>query len=855
LYIFGESIFAYSPFFSHFFQVGCVGDSGYRRQGYLMQHFHVLIERLQAIYGTEYKITNYIASQLPSVKPTIQIISLQSLLDPDFVKKNITAVSTFYVAPKDTRKTDPEMARKLGLLSLVKPEIQQQADCQAHKSKSKSARLRDISKYGSREQNSLKMLSTWKIPGAYDPTAHTAAADFMISLAQDPKKISEFQENPGKLSNEATGILPWQTKYLSSGNRAMVRLAVKPNSNNAARAAAIELLTSNSFCKSYADEMKKYVHDPDLDTKLTAFLELHGFKTTPDAVQNALQELRESSLLPWRQVYHTSVGILEIRCKNANDKGHVIWKDAPIQNFTFSSSTLTWDADTVNQSSAVLKFTTEDGLPLFTGKLWDKNQPQPASQNINGAIENFKSPLSVWRGNYRTTTLAKGSKRQGIPGLEMAITFSKTNPVGTVECGGKPVADFKFKNKTLSWAYGEITFFASKATVSEPSVEKFYGYIWNEGEGKPAGYNFWGTKDTTFLQPWSGKYETFIGPEGKAKEGGELIINGGVNIASSAIQYERKNIKNFQFNNPVLSWQDDGKNVEIRFEVFKNKKLGFLGKMWSTNDSKPSNNNFEGLFDSIYLDAWLGCYYTKNGAGPGKTTNGQPFSIVKQENDYLITYNGNLIKNYHYDSAKRNLQWSTSGNNSNGSLQFYIPPPDKETGLHFFGKVWANGQPTPNATNFWGSTVPFPGAGSSGNGEQQLVQLVENLVTIALIELLKYAWKKFKKWWKSKRDGSSKEEEDKLKKESEEADDKAENQEEKVNDQEAKTDELDPEVDPSPEPPIPPDPAPEPPSNAVETDTDTTDTDTTETDTDTDVDTDVDVDTDIDIVVDICSLM
>jgi hypothetical protein len=90
-----------------------------------MQHFHILIERLQAIYGTEYKITHYIASQLPSVKPTIQIISLKSLQDPDFVKKNITAVSTFYVAPKDTRKTDPEMARKLGLLSLVKPEIQQ----------------------------------------------------------------------------------------------------------------------------------------------------------------------------------------------------------------------------------------------------------------------------------------------------------------------------------------------------------------------------------------------------------------------------------------------------------------------------------------------------------------------------------------------------------------------------------------------------------------------------------------------------------------------------------------------------------------------------------------------------------
>ena len=304
------------------FQVGCVGDKGWRRQGYLMQNFHLLIERLQSIYGTKYKITNYIASQLPSVKPRIQIVSLKSLEDPDFVKKNITSISMFYIPPKDTRKTDPEMARKLGLISIVKPEIQQEA-IQTQKSDSQPAKLRDISRYGSREQNSMKMLSTWKVPGAYDSTPNTAAAQFMISLAQEPKKLSEFQENPGKLAKEINGISLLQERYLASGNRAMVRL------------------------------------------------------------------------FPWHQVYHTSSGILEIRCKNAGDKGQVIWKDAPIQNFTFSSSTLTWKADTVNQSSAVLKFTTEDGLPLFIGKLWDNNQSPPDSENIMGGIKNFKSPLSV----------------------------------------------------------------------------------------------------------------------------------------------------------------------------------------------------------------------------------------------------------------------------------------------------------------------------------------------------------------------------------------------------------------------------------------------------------------------------
>ena len=339
-------------------------------------------------------------------------------------------------------------------------------------------------------------------------------------------------------------------------------------------------------------------------------------------------------------------------------------------------------------------------------------------------------------------------------------------------------------------------FYESKATVSDPSVEKFYGYIWSEGEEKPAAYNFWGTKDTTFLQPWSGKYKTFIGPKGKTRGGDELIVNGGKDIATSTVKYAGKEVKNFQFNNPVLSWQDSEKNVEIRFEMFSNKKLGFSGKMWSTDRSKSSALNFQGLYDAIYLDAWLGVYYTKNLVGVGKTADGQPFSIVKHGKDYRIIYNGSLIKGYSYAGSERRLHWFTDENNSSGTLQFHIPHPDKGTGLRFFGTVWEKGQLNPNETNFWGSTVPFPGGGSSGgNGNKQLENLVENLLTIALIEWLKFAWKKFKNWLKSKKDGSSKEDQDKLKKESEEADEKVENQEEKVNDQGAKTDELDPEAD------------------------------------------------------------
>ena len=760
------------------------------------------------------------------------------------------------------RKTDPEMAKKLGLHSAAVIERQYQAVQSPENSdpiaesdskvrqQSKTSNQRNIANYGPREQKSLKMLSSWSVPGAYDFTPTTAAAKFMISLAPDPQKMEEFNKHSGKELQKTTGILPWQAKYLTSGNRAMVRLAVKPNNTNAAREAAIELFTNGSFGKAYAEEARKYAHDPSADQKLTTFLELHGFKTTPDAVLEAVKRLRQSSLLPWHQVYHTKFGNLEIDCQRATYKGNIIWNEVPIQGFTFTSSTLSWKAEGVNESSAALSFTTQDNLPMFNGKYWKKGEKEPSTANIVGTIENFVSPLSVWRGNYRTIQLVHGSQTKGAPGPELSINFSAANPDGIVKLGGKPLVNFKFNQKKLSWENGEITFFVEKATVSHPPIEKFYGKIWAADQSKTSHFNFWGTKDATFLKPWSGRYKTYIGPNGKEKPSEELIVNGGLTVETSTVQFG-KTINKFQFNNPVLSWEagnGNDNNAQIRFEVFKNGSLGFEGMMWQAKEAKPMETNFEGVVDSIYLDAWCACYYTKVRETGDKVMDGEPFSITKSDNKcYRITYKGEEISNWNYSGAKRNLHWSSKDNNTNGSIQFYVPPPEKGTRLCFFGKVAEKGATIPVKTNIWGSTVPFPGV--SGNSTQQLEQLLANILTIALIEFLKYAWKKYKRWLKSKMDGEPKEQQEQLKKEYEDVDEKVNQLEDELNEESAKFDELEPEVDPSPEPPTPPDPAPEPPSNEV------VDTDTDTTDVDTDTDTDVDVDTDIDIVVDICSLM
>ena len=96
-------------------QVGCVGDLCFRRQGYLNHNFHVLIKYLQEAYCEEYVITHYIAAQFPMCSALIEHIPLNDFMEND-VAKRVTGISTFYIPPRDARAVDPGMAVTLGLV-------------------------------------------------------------------------------------------------------------------------------------------------------------------------------------------------------------------------------------------------------------------------------------------------------------------------------------------------------------------------------------------------------------------------------------------------------------------------------------------------------------------------------------------------------------------------------------------------------------------------------------------------------------------------------------------------------------------------------------------------------------------
>jgi hypothetical protein len=91
-------------------QIGLVGDPGHSSAGYDAHNLPILMETLQTIYGWDYEVVHYQASQYPICPPLIQRLPL-SALRSDMVG----SASTLYIPPKEPSSSDSLIARRLGL--------------------------------------------------------------------------------------------------------------------------------------------------------------------------------------------------------------------------------------------------------------------------------------------------------------------------------------------------------------------------------------------------------------------------------------------------------------------------------------------------------------------------------------------------------------------------------------------------------------------------------------------------------------------------------------------------------------------------------------------------------------------
>ncbi|CAH0055790.1 unnamed protein product [Clonostachys solani] len=489
------------------FQVGSVGDLGFNFSGFKNTKFQELVKLLLRTYGVNHPVVHYVASYLRVKDPVREHYTIKDLERPEIAKR-ITGISTFYIPPKDILPMTEKSAKALGLKMV--------SDMPANFSPYAA-----VEPYGKRETAAVKALDNHKSPKNYKKTRCSPALFHALkTLATDTRAARSYKKSPGGFAAGIEGLRADEKKALVSGNTGLLRLAMKASTTDVATQFVQAELRNPTLATQYASILKDNLNKPDGNANVEKWLEDQGYSTTIDAIYQAWEKMINSNLDTFDSVYATLVD------KKAGptvviQKGGVSVNGKAIVGFTYSASTLSWNASDGNASSAVLHLqvlTDDDGKPLppdayigpqFYGIYWAKDASKPSSTNAYGKIGVAPgpdpgpppvkpTPLSTFYDNYQTYLKDATGKYQKDSTLVVAAGSGTDS---TVTYGGKTIQKFVYSNQTLSWSAadgnntsGSISFYVNtNPTQTNPTPgNQFAGKQWASGATAPTGSNFFG---------------------------------------------------------------------------------------------------------------------------------------------------------------------------------------------------------------------------------------------------------------------------------------------------------------------------------------------------------------------------
>lgn len=376
-------------------QVGLIGELGYRRDGCLNTRFTILLDYLEEIYGPDQVVINYIGSRYPGIEPLGERHTIESLRDPKAQAK-VTGISTFYLPPSEPAAADNEMLLKLGL---IRP---------GQSIKNSSTALRVIDQYGPRERKAFEDFARFEVPMYYHWQADTAAARFILSLREDGELRANYRSNPHEV------VATWSSQLTTMDRRRLsmrdagamqlaakgVRTKVQPSSARMLR----ELLTKEKTSRSLLRSVRR-ANNPRTEVK--QWSKKHGYDADWNYVAEDLRITLRQSLYPWTGCYlakdsELSIVLYGLPGSSAADRLYV--DGVRIQAARFQSGALYWRTEDGNATSGYIKADiTPRGARRLVGSIWPAHQ-ELASHHHIVALEhllNSKLPLASLSGNYR----------------------------------------------------------------------------------------------------------------------------------------------------------------------------------------------------------------------------------------------------------------------------------------------------------------------------------------------------------------------------------------------------------------------------------------------------------------------
>jgi precorrin-2 methylase len=267
------------------FQVGCIGDVGFKFHGFENNNFDVLINHLEKVYGPDHEVINYVASMF-TMAPTVMATHKIRDLRDSAVAASVTGISTFFIRASTVATNDLSVAEKFGLN--VGPPRSTPLIC-------------DRSDYPMLKQLAQRNNRDHAVPPGYK-FSHGSPALYntLYELAVDVKAQQAYREDPGGFMNAREGLTAAERNHLRMRHMGLIRMMFKADPEKEGARFVDDALMRPYLADSYrAQQQVEYaalqrgeIDRSQYQAVLCGWLMKQGYATTPRAVTKAIQAVR-----------------------------------------------------------------------------------------------------------------------------------------------------------------------------------------------------------------------------------------------------------------------------------------------------------------------------------------------------------------------------------------------------------------------------------------------------------------------------------------------------------------------------------------------------------------------------------
>ncbi|MGF1427028.1 SAM-dependent methyltransferase [Kitasatospora sp. LaBMicrA B282] len=349
-------------------QVGLVGELGYQRNGFFNSRLPVLLDYLEAVYGSDQTVVNYTGARYPGIDPVVDRRTIAELRSPD-AQSRVTGASTWYLPPAVTAPADPRMLERLGLLQPGRTIRATEA----------APPQRDA--YGPRELAAFDDFADFRVPSGYHWQEDTAAGRFLLALGQDSGLRDRFTRDP------VAALREWSPGELTEAERALLArredLAMHAAAKGLQRrpdAHTARLLRTLLSRKTVARSLLAAVRDgSDPRRGFQEWRTADGQGLDPHTIRRDLDALLAESLFPWTGLYCTADGdrSLYLLGRAGDPRRHRLYLDGQqVARPSYQHGVLRWRAEDGNPCSGELRCElTRRWERRLIGAVWPAGQP------------------------------------------------------------------------------------------------------------------------------------------------------------------------------------------------------------------------------------------------------------------------------------------------------------------------------------------------------------------------------------------------------------------------------------------------------------------------------------------------